>query len=147
MLRNKISSLQTSVNLVCSTALSIFPQMISKPCIRIYKNHSKASSGAGDSPKIFVHVKSHNSINVIVNQEDIINSTLSCIVNCDTKRHRPMFHMLVWRLRAWTRIKLKYIFLVGEIEWFVLSIFVKMLLVMDLQEWNAFSTLWWTRPM
>ena len=47
MLRNKITSLWTLVNWVCSTTLSIFPHWISKPCIQKYKNHSKASSRTG----------------------------------------------------------------------------------------------------
>ena len=47
LLRNKLTSLQTLVNRVSSTTLSIFPHWISKLRIRKYQYHSKASSGAG----------------------------------------------------------------------------------------------------
>ena len=47
MSRDKITSLQTSVNRICSTALNIFHELISKPCLQRHKNHSKTSNGAG----------------------------------------------------------------------------------------------------
>ena len=46
----------------------------------------------GDSLKIFVHVKSHDSLYIIVNQDNTINNTLLCIINRDTKRHRVTFN-------------------------------------------------------
>ena len=132
MSRNKITSLLTLVNRVCSTTLSIFLHWISKLCIQKYKNYSKTSSGMGRFSQIFVHVKTHNSMNVIVNQEDTIDNRISCIINYDTKQHQPTFNILVWRLRARTRVKQKLLLFVHSIEWFVLLIFVKILLVMDL---------------
>ena len=47
ILKKKITSLQTSVIRISLTTLNIFSHWISKPCIRKYKNHSKASSSAG----------------------------------------------------------------------------------------------------
>ena len=46
VLKKKITSLRTSVIRVCQSRLNIFLQWISKTCIRKYKNHSKAISGA-----------------------------------------------------------------------------------------------------
>ena len=47
VLKKKITSLQISVIRVCWSTWNLFPQWISKPCIRKHKNHSKTSNGAG----------------------------------------------------------------------------------------------------
>ena len=77
-------------------------------------------------------------MNKIVNQDNTIDNILSYIVNHNTKQHWPTFHLLVWRLRAGTRVRLKLLLLVDKIEWFMILIFVKMLLVTNLQKWNHF---------
>ena len=136
MSKNKITILQTSVNWVCGKAFSIFTHWISRPFIQKYKNHSKASSGAGDSLKIFMHARSHDSTYRILNQEDTIDVTLSGVVNHNAKPLRLIFHILVWRLREGRTVKLKLLLLVDGIKCFVLLIFVKILLFVDLQKWN-----------
>ena len=45
--KNKTTSLRTLVNRVCSTALNLFPEWISKPPLQRQKNHSKIRNGAG----------------------------------------------------------------------------------------------------
>ena len=47
VLKKKITSLRTSVTQVYWSALNVFPQWISKPCIQKHKDHSKTSNGAG----------------------------------------------------------------------------------------------------
>jgi len=44
----------------------------------------------GDSLKIFMHVRNHDSTYATVNQEDTINVTLSGIVNYNTKPLLPL---------------------------------------------------------
>ena len=136
MLRNKITSLQTLVNRVCSTVLNIFPSLISKPHIRKHKNHSKASSDMGDLLEISVYTRSHDTTYRIVNQEDTIEVTLSGVITHNTNPPQPTFHVMVWRLKGGRTGKLKLHLLVDRIECFMLLIFVKIFLFVDLQEWN-----------
>ena len=70
------------------------------------------------------------------NDYKTIVNILSGVVNYDTKRHRPTFHILVWRLRERQMAKLKFLIVVGKFEWFVVLIYVKILLFVDLQKWN-----------
>ena len=90
----------------------------------------------GDFLKIFNHVRSHNSSYIIVIHKDTIDVTLSGVINYDTKPPWPTFHILVWRLREGTAVKIKLFLLVYVIKCFVLLTFVKMLLFVDLQKWS-----------
>ena len=57
MARSNIISLQTSVNQVCNTAWDLLPKWISKPRLRLHKNHDKTSHGAGKFSQNFCESK------------------------------------------------------------------------------------------
>ena len=89
-----------------------------------------------DSLKIFVHVNSHYSLYIIINQDNTIDDTLSGIVNCNTKQHWPTFHILVWRLREINRVNINFIFS-NRIKLIVLLTFVKTLHFVGIQNWKC----------
>ena len=135
-LRNKIIILQTSVIQVCGTTLNIYFQWIYKTHIQKHKNHSKVSCGARRFSQNLCASRIHNTTYRIVNLEDTIDVIFSGVIIHDTNPFQPTFHIMVWQLKEGRAVILKLLLLIDDIGCFVLLIFVKMLLFLDLQNWS-----------
>ena len=74
-----------------------------------------------DSLKIFLHVKSYDSLYVTVNQDNTINDTLSDILNKDKQKTSTDIPYTGLKIREGRTIKLKFLLPVNAIKWLVLD--------------------------
>ena len=89
-----------------------------------------------DLHRISVHAKSHNTLYKFVNLEDTTNVTFSGVVTHNTNPFQPTFYIMVWWLKERRVAILKLLLLVDEIRCFLLLIFAKILLFVDLRNWS-----------
>ena len=134
MLKNKIEILRTLVSWVCWTALNIFPNWISKACIRKYKNHNKASSGAGRFSQNPCACKKSRFI--VRNCKSGKQNRRHTFRRCKSQHTTTLTNIPYTGLKVKEKktLKLKLLLLVDAVECFVLLIFVKILLFVDLQK-------------
>ena len=137
MLKNKITSLQISVIWVCWTTLNIFSHWISKPRIWNHKNHCKVSNGVERFSQSLCACKK-SQYNVWYCKSGRHNRCQT--FRCRNSQHQQTSINIPYnglKVKGKIMAKLKLLLLVEGIECFVLLIFVKLLLFINLQEWNC----------
>ena len=135
ILKNTIAGLQLLVIRVCWSIMNIFPQWISKPCIRKHKNHSKASSCAGIcTQNLREYKKSQYNVRNIKSGRHYRYH----IFRFHNSRYKPSSTNIPYyylKVKGATTEKLNPHLLVKEIECFMQLSIITILFFGILQEW------------